>query len=766
MKGIRKKINRIASALLICISLTGLQSLYAQEASQDAKMNAFIKDLMGRMTLDEKIGQINLTSGGGGIATGRLGMDSMIVKGMVGATGGFSFEYIKHVQQIAATKSRLHIPLLIGVDIIHGHRTIFPVPIGLSCTWEPALAEKAARIAATEASASGICWTYAPMVDLARDPRWGRIAEGSGEDPYLASLFAASLVKGFQGDDLSKDNTIMACVKHFALYGAVEAGRDYNTVDMSRLSMYNFYLKPYKAAFDAGAGSAMSSFNVVDDIPATGNHWLLTDLLRNQWGFKGFVVSDYNSVGQMTEHGMGDLQQVSALALKAGLDLDMASDGYITTLKKSLKDGLVSMADINLACRRVLEAKYKLGLFDDPYRYLKEERLKTDILTPENLAAEREIAKRSLVLLKNDKQILPLKKEGTIAVIGPLANSKSDMLGTWAFLGDPSKIVTVYEGIQRAAGTHSRVIYAKGTNLTDDSLLMERSANSYMPRSNEVRIPTEKLIQAALDSVKQADVVIAVLGESANWSGEASSRANIDLPKSQRELLKALLETGKPVVLCLVNGRPLTLTWEDAHVPAILETWNAGTEAGNAIAEVLFGDYNPSGRLTTTFPRSVGQIPLYYDHLNTGRPEDPKNHFTTKYLDMVNAPLYPFGYGLSYATFSYGKIELSKGHLKGNEPLMVTVKVSNTGKMAGEEVVQLYIRDLVASISRPVEELRHFEKVMLQPGESKDVSFTVTTDDLRFYNSQLKYDWEPGEFEIMLGPNSRDLDKVSIHWEK
>ena len=762
----KRYLRQVALTLVCLMLLVFTHQAVAQKISADAKMNAFISSLMKKMTLEEKIGQLNLSSGGGGIASGRNGMDSLIIKGMVGATGGFTFQSVKHIQEVAVNQSRLHIPLLIGVDVIHGHRTVFPVPIGLSCTWEPQLAEQSARIAAIEASANGICWTYAPMVDLARDPRWGRIAESSGEDPYLGSLFAASLVKGFQGDDLSKDNTIMACVKHFALYGAAEAGRDYNTVDMSRLTMYNYYLKPYKAAVDAGAGSAMSSFNVVDYIPATGNHWLLTDLLRNQWGFKGFVVSDYNSVGQMSEHGMGNLQEVSALALKAGLDMDMASDGYITTLKKSLTEGRITMKDIDLACRRVLEAKYKLGLFDDPFRYLKEERLKTDVLTPEHLNTAREIARRSLVLLKNAKQTLPLKKQGTIAVIGPLGNSKSDMLGTWAFLGNGAQISTIYEGLKNVGGKDVKVIYAQGTNLTDDTLLLMRSSMGFGASRKTNSIPTEKLIAAALDSAKNADVIIAALGESASWTGEAASRADIGLPESQVELLKALLKTGKPVVLALVNGRPLTLLWENANVPAILETWNAGTEAGNAIADVLFGDYNPSGKLTTTFPRSVGQIPLYYNYLNTGRPEDPKNKFTTKYLDMVNDPLYPFGYGLSYTTFVYGEIKTNKTVLKGNEPLTVTVDLKNTGSRPGEETVQLYIRDMVASISRPVKELKHFQKVMLRPGETKVVNFTVTPEDLKFYNSDLKYDWEPGEFEIFIGPNSRDVHSVKVNWLK
>jgi beta-glucosidase len=756
------KMYRIVAILMI---VTGHLAI-AQKSSSDIKMDAYIKNLMGKMTLEEKIGQMNLSSGGGGIATARSGIDSLLINGLVGAIPGFELQSIRRNQEMAVTKSRLHIPLLFGLDVIHGYKTIFPIPLGLSCTWDLELIEKSTRIAATEASANGICWTYSPMVDIARDPRWGRIAEGSGEDPWLASRIAAALVKGYQGDDLSRNNTIMACVKHFGLYGGAEAGRDYNTVDMSRLTMYNYYLPPYKAAFDAGAGSAMSSFNVVEYVPATGNHWLLTDLLRTEWGFKGFVVADYDALGQMTPHGMGDLQAVSALALKAGLDMDMASNGFIGTLKKSLTEGKVSQKDIDLACRRILEAKYKLGLFEDPYRYMSEDRAKNEVYTEENLRVEREIAKRSLVLLKNEKQVLPLKKSGTIAVIGPLANSKREMIGTWAFLGETNKAVTVLEGIKNAVGTGTRIVYAKGSNATDDPMLAKQTGFSFGPRKEESFSTSEPLIKQAVDSAIQADAIVAVLGELESWSGEAASRSDIGLPESQRSLLKALLATGKPVVLVLVNGRPLTLQWEDATVPAILEAWNPGSQGGNAVADVLFGDYNPAGKLTASFPRTVGQIPVYYNHLNTGRPEDPKNKFTSKYLDLPNDPLYPFGYGLSYTSFSLGEIRLSKQALKGNETLTVSVTLTNTGKYAGEEVVQLYINDPVASISRPVKELKNFKKVMLQPGESKDVELNVTTNDLKFYNSNLKYDWEAGDFNLYIGTNSRDVKSARISWIK
>jgi beta-glucosidase len=743
--------------LALCIPLN------AQTPSKDPKMDAFINKLMSQMTVEEKIGQLNLASGGGAVAGAKMGIDSMLKHGFIGASSGYSIESIRKTQQKAVETSRLHIPLLFGLDVIHGFKTIFPIPLGLSCSWDTLLIERSARIAANEASTSGISWTYSPMVDITRDPRWGRIAEGSGEDPWLASKIARSMVKGYQGNDLSKDNTILACVKHFALYGGSEAGRDYNTVDMSRITMYEDYFPPYKAAFDAGAGSAMSSFNVIDYIPASGNKWLLTEVLRKQWGFSGFVVSDMNAIVEMSNHGMGNAQEVGALALKAGLDMDMGSDVFFTTLKKSLSDGKVTQQEIDQSCRRVLEAKYKLGLFDDPYRYINVERSKTDIFTPDNLHVAREAARKSIVLLKNENQVLPVKKSGTIAVIGPLANSKSDMLGTWAFFGNNRDVITVYEGIKSVAGNNARVLYAKGSLYTADSILSNNSG--FMGARNVVDFAqNEVLLKAALDTARRADVLVAVLGESANWSGEAASRSDIGLPECQVSLLKELLKTGKPVVLVLVNGRPLALPWEDAHVDAIVEAWNGGSEAGNAIADVLFGDYNPSGKLTATFPRSVGQIPIYYNHRNTGRPFDQKNKFTSKYLDISNDPLYPFGYGLSYATFEYGDIKVNKSALKGNETLTITAGIMNTGKYPGEETVQLYVQDPVASISRPVKELKRFNKVMLQPGEKKEITFTLNTDDLRFYNSDLKYTWEPGEFIIYVGTNSRDVKSVKINW--
>jgi beta-glucosidase len=628
------------------------------------------------------------------------------------------------------------------------------------------LVERSARIAAVEATADGVCWVYSPMVDIARDPRWGRIAEGSGEDPYLGSKMARAMVKGYQGTDLSKDNTVMACVKHFALYGAAEAGRDYNTTDMSRIRMYNEYLPPYKAAVDAGVGSVMSSFNEIDGIPATGNHWLLTDLLRNQWGFKGFVVSDYTSVSEMSAHGMGDLATVSALALKAGLDMDMVSEGFLTTLHNSLKAGKVTMKQINDACQRILEAKYKLGLFDDPYRYINESRPEKEILTPENRQAAREIAARSMVLLKNEHQVLPLKKSGAIALIGPLANNHNEMLGTWAVSGDKTKSVTIQEGLKNVAGSGVQILFTKGANITDDTAFAKRISPFAEPTEVDARTP-EVMIQEAVDVAEKADVVVAVVGEAAEMSGESSSRTNLDLPGSQRRLIEALVKTGKPIVVVLMNGRPLTIPWLQEQAPAILEAWFAGTEAGNAIADVLFGNYNPSGKLTTSFPRNVGQIPIYYNHKNTGRPYEGGNpKFKSDYLDVENSPLYPFGFGLSYTTFTYDTVQLSQNTLHPGQSITASILVKNAGNVAGEETVQLYIRDLVGSVTRPVMELKGFQKINLNAGEMKKVQFTITENDLKFYNSDLKYVAEPGEFTLFIGPNSRDVKKAGFRLVK
>ncbi|CAN5137863.1 beta-glucosidase BglX [soil metagenome] len=754
---------------LLVMLMVGV-ALQTQAQQQDAKMNAFVNNLMSKMTVDEKIGQLNLVTPGGAV-TGSVvskGVDDNIRKGLVGGLFGITGpDKVRQAQEIAVNNSRLKIPLLFGLDVIHGHKTVFPIPLGLSCSWDMPLIERSARIAATEATADGLSWAFSPMVDIARDPRWGRISEGSGEDPYLDGEIAKAIVHGYQGTDLSANNTLMACVKHFALYGAAEAGRDYNSVDMSKLKMYEYYLPPYKAAVDAGVGSVMSSFNDIDGIPSTGNKWLLTDLLRKQWGFKGLVVSDYTSLSEMINHGLGDLQAVSALALNAGLDMDMVAEGFLNTLKKSLQEGKVTQKQINDACRRILEAKYKLGLFDDPYKYMDNARPAKDILTADTRKAAREIAAHSFVLLKNNAQVLPLQKSGTIALVGPLADSKRNMLGTWSVAGDFQQSVSVIEGIKNVA-PGANIIYAKGANISDDPMLVKRT-NVFPP--DEIVLDkrsADDMIAEAVDAANRADVVVAVVGEAADMTGEASSRSDIGLPESQLNLLKALVKTGKPIVMVLFNGRPMTINWEAEHMNAILDAWFGGTEAGNAIADVLFGNYNPSGKITATFPRSVGQIPIFYNHKNTGRPYNNEDFakFKSDYLDISNEPLFPFGYGLSYTTFGYSDVKLSNTNLKGNETLTAAVTLTNTGKHAGEEVVQLYITDVVASVTRAVKDLKDFQKIMLQPGERKVVTFTITPEQLKFYNSNLKYDWESGDFIIHIGTSSANVKSAKLNWVK
>jgi len=735
------------------------------------KMKVFIDSIMKKMTLEEKLGQLNLP-GSGDIVTGQAQSSDIGKKIREGKVGGLfnikGVEKIRDVQRVAIEESRMKIPLLFGMDVIHGYQTTFPIPLGLSCTWNMPAIEQSARIAATEASAEGICWTFSPMVDIARDPRWGRIAEGSGEDPYLGSQVAEAMVRGYQGNDLSKNNTIMACVKHYAMYGAAEAGRDYNTTDMSRQRMFNEYLPPYKAAVDAGAGSVMASFNEVDGIPATGNKFLMTDVLRKQWGFKGFVVTDYTGINEMIEHGMGDLQQVSALALKAGINMDMVGEGFLLTLKKSLQEGKVTQKEIDDACRLILEAKYKLGLFEDPYKYCNAERSKTDVYTVANIKTARGIAAESFVLLKNQNNILPIKKSGTIALIGPLADTKENMPGTWSVSTDLAKAIAVKEGLEKAVGNNAKILYAKGSSFDADIELEKRGTMFGRELKKDNRSNAE-LLTEALQVANQSDVIIAALGEASEMSGESSSRTNIEIPQVQKELLAALLKTGKPVVLVLFTGRPLALAWEQKNVPAILNVWFGGSEAGNAIADVLFGDVNPSGKLTTSFPQNVGQVPIYYAHKNTGRPLGEGKwfeKFRSNYLDVSNDPLYPFGYGLSYTSFSYSDVKLSSTSLKGNQTLTATVTVTNTGKFDGKETVQLYIRDVVGSVTRPVKELKGFQKISLNAGESKIVSFSITPEDLKFYNYDLKYDWEPGEFRIMIGTNSNDVKTASVNWVK
>ena len=744
-----------------------LISVHTIGQSKPAAMNSFVNALMKKMTIDEKIGQLNLLTPGGGVATGAVvssDVEKKISNGQVGGLFGvIGVEKIKQAQVLAVKNSRLHIPLLFGSDIIHGYKTTFPIPIALSCSWDTMLVEQSARIAATEATADGLTWAFSPMVDIARDPRWGRIAEGSGEDPYLGSKIAKAMVHGYQGNDLAANNTLLACVKHYALYGAAEGGRDYNTVDMSRIKMFQEYLPPYKAAVDAGVASVMSSFNEVDGVPASANKFLLTDVLRDQWKFKGFVVTDYTSINEMSDHGLGDLKTVSSLALNAGVDMDMVGEGFLTTLKKSMAEGKVTLAQIEIACRRILEAKYKLGLFDEPYKYCDAARAQKEVLSMDKRLAARKFAEHSFVLLKNNNQTLPLKKSGTIALVGPLANNISNMLGTWAVSGDASTSIPVVDGIKNMIGNSVNILYAKGANLTNDLLLAKR-VNVFGERASiDTRSP-EEMIQEALNVSAKSDVIIAVVGEASEMTGEAASRSDISIPESQENMLHALSKSGKPLIVVVMSGRPLTLNWENENASAILQVWFAGHEAGNAIANVLFGNYNPSGKTTITFPKSVGQIPIYYSHKNTGRPQGPGEgqKFRSNYLDVSNDPLFPFGFGLSYTTFSYSDIKLSNTSMSPSQSIIASITLSNTGKFSGEETVQLYIRDIIGSVTRPIKELKSFQKITLQPGESKVVEFKITNEDLKFYNSQLKYVSEPGDFKVFIGTNSRDVKEADF----
>lgn len=748
-------------------------------AQIDKQMNSFIDKLMSQMTLEEKIGQLNLPVSTSFIAGERKSgemspLEQRIAKGEVGGLFGMKgAKEIRQKQQIAVEKSRLGIPLLFGLDVIHGYETTFPIPLALSSSWNMELIEREARAAATEASVDGINWVFSPMVDICRDARWGRIAEGAGEDPYLGAEVAKALVRGYQGrnNDFSAENTVMACVKHYALYGAAEAGRDYNTVDMSRQRMMNEYILPYKAACEQGAGSYMASFNEFEGIPATANKYLLDDILRKQWGFKGFIVTDYTGIPEMINHGIGDLQTVSARALDAGIDMDMVSEGFTRTLKQSLTEGKITQAQIDQACRRILEAKYKLGLFKDPYKYCNEERAAKELFSPGNRALSKEIADECQVLLKNDNNLLPLKKSGRIAVIGPLGDAASDMPGCWSLTGKTDQSVSLYQGLKAALGSNGTVSYAKGSNLVADSLL-ETKLNGMMgfvipgmPVKKVHDRKPEELLQEALDLAKNSDVIIAALGENANMNGEGASRSIPDIPEPQKELLKSLVATGKPVVLVLFTGRPLILTWEDEHVPAILNAWFPGSEAGTSIASVLFGDVNPSGKLTTTFPRNPGQLPIFYNHKNTGRPHgeyEPYSRFRSNYIDVINAPLYPFGYGLSYTRFDYGNVVLSATEMPVNGKVTAKIMVTNSGQRDGKEVVQLYIHDVYSTSTRPVKELKAFRKISLKAGESKEVTFDLSAEDLKYYNHDLDYVCEPGDFEIMIGPNSRDVKKATL----
>lgn len=731
----------------------------------DAEMDAFITELMGKMTLDEKLGQITLSAGADVVTGSYIGLSlrDAVARGELG--GVFNVkgaEKIRDLQQIAVDSTRLGIPLLIGMDIIHGYETIFPMPLAMSCSWNMADVERSAQIAAVEATAGGINWTFSPMVDIARDPRWGRMAEGAGEDPYLGGQVAAAMVRGYQGSDLASDTTMLSCIKHFALYGAAEAGRDYNTVDMSRSRMYNDYLYPYQAGIDAGAATVMTSFNLVEGVPATANKWLITDVLRREWGFQGMVVTDYGSINEMYAHGVADKHQATVMAINAGTDMDMCSFGFITILKASLEAGEVSMQTIDAAVRRVLEAKYKLGLFSDPYRYCDIPREATDIYTAAHRAEARAIAARTLVLLKNDGDILPLAKSSRIALIGPMADNAPNQIGSWVVAADVSKYSSVLQGFRSAVeAAGGSVAYAKGANFYSDPVVEAGVSPNYQTR--DPRSDAELLAEARRVAAG-ADVIVLALGEAAESSGESASRSDLTLPANQRALAEAMLATGKPVVLLNFSGRATVMTWEAEHVPAILNVWFAGSEAGDAIADVVFGDVVPSGRLSVTMPRSVGQLPLYYRHMSTGRPVEFENssflRFQSNYIDITNAPLYPFGYGLSYTTFEYSDFTLDADTMTADGTIRATVKVTNTGRREGTETVQFYIHDVLATTARPVAELRHFEQVTLQPGQSAQVTFPITVDDLKYYNAALEYVAEPGQFEVMVGPNSATLTRL------
>lgn len=754
------------------IALALVTVLFAAACTPKSDMDRYIDDLMSRMTLEQKIGQLNLHSAPGFISAEKVTEEDenakLLRQGLLGGIyGSGNPELLRQCQEIALS-SGAGIPLIFGMDVIHGHETVFPVPLALSTSWDMELIERSARIAAREAAAMGINWVFSPMVDICRDARWGRIVEGGGEDPFLGSEIAKAMVYGYQGrdNDYGTDE-VLACVKHYALYGGALAGRDYNSVFLSRQEAMNGYMLPYKAAAEAGAASYMSSFNEFEGIPASMNRWLMQDILRDAWSFDGFIVSDATAIAEEVNHGIGDLQEVSARSLQAGLDMDMNSDGYVGTLQKSLAEGRVTEADIDKACRRILEAKYKLGLFEDPFRYLSDERYAAEVYTEETRAAAREIALACQVLLKNNG-VLPLSPSAKVAVVGPLAKDAMAMTGTWAMSSHRNESVTLWQGISEVADAS----YAEGSWLFKDAQLEENVRyglyKAFVPGFQVPPVHSvsqEALIADAVAKARRSDVVIACVGEVPNLNGEGASRTDISLPDAQQELLKALKAIGKPVVMVLVTGRPLTLAWENEAMDAILNVWSPGTEGGLAVADVLFGKANPSAKLTTTFPRSVGQLPLYYNHKNTGRPHpDTADYkkFVSCYIDEINAPLYPFGYGLSYTTFAYSHVTLSTSEMPMDGSVTASVTITNTGSRAGDEIVQLYIHDIYATSTRPVKELKGFRKVHLEPGASAQVDFTLNKDDLSYYNHDLQWVCEPGDFEIMIGPNSRDTEGVTL----
>ena len=760
-------------------SVLAAAAVLAAGCEKKSEMDKFIDDLMSKMTLEEKLGQMNLPTCPSDIVTGNEMCENILENIRAGRVGAilntYGYDNILPYQKAAVEESRLGIPLLTGLDVIHGHKTVFPIPLGLAATWNPAAIEEAARLAALEATADGLNWTYNPMVDITRDPRWGRCAEGAGEDPYLGSVVAAAYVRGYQGtpEELYNGNErMLACVKHFALYGGPDAGLDYTEVDMSPTRMYNEYLPPYKAAIDAGVGSLMTSFNDINGMPSTANKWLFTEVLRNQWGFEGFVVSDYNAVGELIKHRVGaNRLEAGVAAINAGLDMDMVTASCLL-LEEAVKDGRVSMETIDRACRNILEAKYKLGLFENPYKHL-DKSLAERIYTDESRAIARKIAAESFVLLKNDGT-LPLKKTATVALVGPLADQGAQYAGTWtgaAFKDYPSLL----DAFKQVKGL--KVLHARGSNAEESADLEQQLTSRYEfkhdPRSEA------QMIAEAVAAARKADVVVAAVGELAYGAGESTSRTSLDLPGCQKRLLEALAKTGKPVVMVLFSGRPLTIAWEDKHMNAILEAWHGGSETGAALADVLLGDVNPSGKITMTFPYTVGQCPIYYNHKNNPRPIKPGRkvfkRYSSNWIDSPITPLYPFGYGLSYTTFEYSAPVLSDTLMVGRTPVKASVTVTNTGSVDGYETVQLYIRDVVTpNWTRPVKELKGFEKVFIKAGESATVEFEITPEMLSWYevdqynmtgNSKplsAKLVLEPGDFNIMTGPNSRDTQSATL----
>ncbi len=713
-------------------------SKISSRKQDEARIERRVDSVLKLMTLEEKIGQLTLFTSDYDVTgpTLRENYKEDIKAGKVGAIfNAYGVDYVRQLQRMAVEETRLGIPLIFGYDVIHGHRTIFPISLGESASWDTAMVRKAAQIAAIEATAEGLNWTFAPMVDIARDPRWGRISEGAGEDVFLGKCMAEARVKGFQGRRLDDPKTLVACAKHFAAYGAAQAGRDYHTVDISERTLREVYLPPFKAAVDAGVGTFMTSFNETAGVPSTGNRFLLTDVLRNEWGFKGFVVTDYTSINEMVAHGFAkNEKEAGELAINAGVDMDMQGAVYYNYLKKSIEEGKVSMATVDEAVRRILRIKFKLGLFDNPYLYCDNNREKYEVMTQEHLDFARNMARKSIVLLKNEKQILPLSKEiKTLAVIGPLADNRRELLGSWSAAGNWTQAITILEGIRNAVSSSTKILYARGCNIHDDTTLY---------------------IAEAVNKSRQADAVILVIGEAHWMSGEAASRSDLGLPGVQQQLADAIMAVGKPVIAVLLSGRPLTITKLSEQTTALLAAWFPGTMAGPAVADVIFGDYNPSAKLPVTFPRNVGQIPIYYCMKNTGRPMDPDNKYTSKYLDIPNTPLFPFGFGLSYTSFEYSDLQLSQTILKASDTLQVRVKVKNTGKYSGEETVQMYVRDLVGSVTRPVKELKGFKKVYLNPGEEQVVAFKLTARDLSFWDIHMNFTHEPGEFKVFVGGDS------------